>query len=262
MDTVISRIQTYMRKKAETALACHSCTPYSLLASRPGDPFNYAIPDRPLIEGLEQIITELQVYATRRNTTARVQFIEEYAPQFAAALRRAGFGEIWRSRVMAAVPGTLKKPEPIPGLKFKTLTADSSREDLREGWNTNAIGFGEAPTDNDKVIEDFRKELISGRAFTALLDGAPVGATMFTDVRQGVTELVGIATVPAYRRRGIARTITEFATHSAFDSGVEVVFLSTNNEDAARIYERLGFQTAGWLVEFSEAPAERARAKA
>lgn len=258
----IARIQTYLRKKAEAALRCHSCAPFSVLAERSGDPFQYAIPDRPLVEGLEQVITELQVHAGARNARARVQFIQEYAPAFAEALRRAGFGEVWRSRVMACTPGTLVEPRSVSGLSFKTLSSQSSLADVLESWNTNARGFGEEAAAINEVLETFRQELVSGRAFTALLSGAPVAAAMFTGVRQGVTELVGVATLAAYRGRGIAAALTAHATRTAFDSGADLLFLITNSEAAARVYERVGFRDTGWLVEFSENPAEWAAAQA
>src|SRR5574341_1848347 len=265
MDTVaeaIARIQTYLRKKAEAALTWHSCAPFSVLAERSGDPPQYAIPDRPLVDGLEQVITELQVHAGARHAQARVQFIQEYAPAFAAALRRAGFGEVWRSRVMACYPHTLLAPKSVPGLGFKTLSSQSSLEDVLESWHTNARGFGEEAAALSEAIEQFREQLISGRAFTALLSGAPVAAAMFTEIRRGVTELIGVATLEAYRGRGIAPALTAHAARTAFDSGADLMFLATNSDTAAGVYQRVGFQNIGWLVEFSENPAEWAAAQA
>lgn len=257
---IISRIQTYLRKKAESALACHSCAPFSVLAKQPGDPFDFAIPDRPLVDGLDQVITELQVHALARHAKARVQFIEEFAPAFAAALRKAGFGEVWRSRIMACDPQTLGQTPDVPGLTIAVHSADTPLDELRLSWITNALGFGEPGEVGDEALHNFRRDLVSGRAFLVKVGGQPAGACMYTDLRQGVTEMVGITTLEAFRGRGVAAAMTAYAARTAFENGADLVFLGTNSEQAARIYERIGFQTYGWLVEFSENPAEWAKA--
>ena len=53
-----------------------------------------------------------------------------------------------------------------------------------------------------------------------------------------VTEIVGVATIPEARRRGIAGALTAALVA---DADVGTVFLSAG-EDAARVYGRLGFE--------------------
>jgi predicted GNAT family acetyltransferase len=53
-----------------------------------------------------------------------------------------------------------------------------------------------------------------------------------------VTEIVGVATVPEARRRGIAGAVTARLVE---DAAADIVFLSAG-EDAARVYARLGFE--------------------
>jgi predicted GNAT family acetyltransferase len=69
-----------------------------------------------------------------------------------------------------------------------------------------------------------------------------------------VTEIVGVATLPAFRRRGIGAALTAFLTSDAGDRGVRTVFLSAGNEDVARVYERAGFRRIG--TAYIAAPAE------
>ncbi|WKK27737.1 GNAT family N-acetyltransferase [Streptomyces olivoreticuli] len=61
----------------------------------------------------------------------------------------------------------------------------------------------------------------------------PVGA---------VSEIVGVGTLPAARRRGLALAVTAVLVADARSRGVETVFLSAGDEDVARIYARLGFR--------------------
>jgi predicted GNAT family acetyltransferase len=57
-----------------------------------------------------------------------------------------------------------------------------------------------------------------------------------------VTEIVGVATLPAARRRGLGAAITAALVADAQQRGVDVIFLSAGSEAVARIYERVGFR--------------------
>jgi predicted GNAT family acetyltransferase len=56
-----------------------------------------------------------------------------------------------------------------------------------------------------------------------------------------VTEIVGVATVPEARQRGIAGALTARLVE---DAAADIVFLSAG-EEAARVYARLGFERRG-----------------
>lgn len=255
MDS-IARVQMYLRHKAGASLSCHSCTPFSVFVQMDRQENTFMIPDVPVDKAINQVITELQVYASARHIPARVRVIEEYSPAFVAALRSTGFGEVWRQPVMLCTSARQLDAPEIEGLSFAALSAQAAIDDLREAWDTNALGFGETPGVNDAQIEQFRRELKNGRAVIAKVDSVPAGAAMFTAVQRGVAELVGIATLPEFRRRGIAGALTAHAAQAALEHGADLVFLTTDSPDAARVYQRIGFKTAGWLVELSDNPAE------
>ncbi|MFG2645778.1 GNAT family N-acetyltransferase [Streptomyces sp. NPDC048370] len=77
---------------------------------------------------------------------------------------------------------------------------------------------------------------------TALSAGQhqPVGTALGT-----VSEVVGVGTLPAARRRGLGLAVTAALVADARARGVETVFLSATDESVARLYGRLGFRTAG-----------------
>ena len=60
--------------------------------------------------------------------------------------------------------------------------------------------------------------------------------------RNGICELVGLATLAEYRRQGIATAISSKAIEQAFDRGVGTVFLTAANELAGRVYKKIGFE--------------------
>lgn len=91
-----------------------------------------------------------------------------------------------------------------------------------------------------------RRDLQAGTAvrYAAWVDGAPVCTGRFSPVG-GVAEIVGVGTLPAYRRRGLGAAVTAALTTDAMRRGVEVVFMSAHDADVARIYRRLGFTEVG-----------------
>ncbi|KQX69676.1 GNAT family N-acetyltransferase [Angustibacter sp. Root456] len=72
-------------------------------------------------------------------------------------------------------------------------------------------------------------------------DEGPVGVGGM-QTAAGVAELVGIATLPTARRRGIAAAVTVALARHALDRGHRTVFLSAQDDDVARVYERVGFR--------------------
>ncbi len=61
----------------------------------------------------------------------------------------------------------------------------------------------------------------------------------------GVSEIVGVATLPSARRRGLGAAITAALLDDARSGGMDTIFLSAAGDDVARIYERLGFVRVG-----------------
>jgi ribosomal protein S18 acetylase RimI-like enzyme len=79
---------------------------------------------------------------------------------------------------------------------------------------------------------------VTAAAFTPDGDPVAVGSHQPLD---GVTEIVGVGTLPAFRRRGIATAVTHVLVADAVQRA-HTVFLSAGDADVARVYERLGFR--------------------
>lgn len=61
----------------------------------------------------------------------------------------------------------------------------------------------------------------------------------------GVAEIVGVGTLPAARRRGLASAVTAALAHRALADGVDLIFLAAGDDDSAVLYHRLGFRRVG-----------------
>jgi GNAT superfamily N-acetyltransferase len=159
------------------------------------------------------------------------------------------------------VLGSLVEPPPADG-QVRLMDADdpqlglvNAAVDVAFGTPGTAVGKAGVAR-RDKAMDtaeaasrlDFRKEgLRAGRTVRAgaFVTGAgPVGGGGHNP-RGAVSEIVGIGTLPAFRRRGLAGAITHLLARQALSAGVSTVFCGAESLAVARIYEQVGFRRIG-----------------
>jgi len=253
-------LETYMRKAAALTHQTVELPPFELFFN-PHDPlrfFNYARPTEPIGEvNLDTTFETLRAAFKARHRLPRFEFVAEFAPRLPALLQAAGFAEESRNPLLICTAETLRSAAAVPGLEIVMLTADSLVADVCAAGTVQARAFGDAdaPEMAEEEGERQRARLAAGAGgFLARLDGVAVAAADFTVPLDGFTELVGIATLPAYRRRGVASALTAAATAAAFARGVRVAFLSAEDERAGRVYERVGFQPFATALAYAARP--------
>src|SRR5258708_10591932 len=238
-------LQEYLRFKARQHHEVVSSPPFLLFFHTTDTSLesNYAIPDASGCSNLQDSRSRLQTLFTERARKPCLQFIEEVFSHLVPMLRSSGWSKVERSQVMICTPETYRPASEVLGLAIITLSHESSMEEIGEGLDTNALGFDpQAGRATLQEAEEFRRSLVLSRAFTARLSEQPVAAGMFTEIHEGLTELVGITTLEPFRRRGIAAALTAYMTQTAFQQGATLVFLIAASEQAGRVYERVGFR--------------------
>lgn len=215
---------------------------------------NVAYPGALDTRRLEPWLAPLRGAFVTRGRRPAVQFIDADpdAPSgLAALLRASGYREHERERVLVTTREALRPPLQHPALSYLTISDTSPLDEVREGYDTNELGFdADAQPASDQHIARFRATLRTARAFTARWQGQPAGAGMYLDPLDGVTELAGITTLPAFRGRGVAAALTAFMANAACDVGCDLVYLTTTNPAAERVYQRVGFSPVGALLTF------------
>ncbi len=208
---------------------------------------NYAIPDRPVDATDAPALAELERVFADRNCRPRFEFLEDYAPHFAAVLEGRGYHCKMRSLLMVCTPDALRKPAWPPALTIETLTDQTQIETLQDMMTVQARAFGDAdaPRTTAEEARQFRKRFAALQMFLARMGETVVSAASLTAPYKGVSELAGVGTLPAFRRRGIATALTFAATESAFAQGVTQVFLTAANAEAGRVYAQVGFAACG-----------------
>jgi GNAT superfamily N-acetyltransferase len=75
-------------------------------------------------------------------------------------------------------------------------------------------------------------------------DGGVMSAGSYQPVGD-TAEILAVATLPVMRRRGLAAAVTAKLAQHARENGVRLLILSAQNDDVARVYERVGFHRIG-----------------
>jgi GNAT superfamily N-acetyltransferase len=117
------------------------------------------------------------------------------------------------------------------------------------GRRTPDVALGDPGPAELPPTEVLRERVASGRTvmMVAVDDGQPVaiGSHQPVDVDGAeISEVVGVATLPRFRGRGLGAGLTSALVEHARQTA-DLVFLSAGDDDVARVYERAGFARVG-----------------
>jgi predicted GNAT family acetyltransferase len=231
----LERIEAYYDAVPRSAARTEAIGPFTLFVGTGAWPY-YA---RPTL-GTAHPFTHGDVDAVRARqrelgVPEALEWVHETTPSLLAAV--SGL-EVMQAPLMV-LAGRLPSAAP-EGVTVRMVEAGDP--DVAAAVAAQDRGFGGTGEGVEDRAAFVRERLAAGltRMAVAVLDGAVVGVGQHQPVGE-VTEVVGVATVPEARRRGIAGAVTAALVA---DARAEVVFLSAG-EDAARVYARLGFERRG-----------------
>jgi hypothetical protein len=171
-----------------------------------------------------------------------------------ARLQAAGFRDVGGGHVMVLVDPAACPPigpnDAGPGLSITGIcrAGDAGERDLddialvlAESFGAHADGVPELATDLDRTLDDPRVALALVR-----VDGEPAAVAKSTTF-DGFVYLSSIGTRAAFRGRRLAALATRHAVAIGGGSTGGIVYLGvfSGNAPALRLYERLGFASAG-----------------
>jgi GNAT superfamily N-acetyltransferase len=252
-----ARLEAYMHRAAALTHEVVELPPFVLYLNPTNDFrfYNYAKPLAPVGDDISEPLAALVATFERRARLPRFEFVAEYAPDLPAALERADFVCEDRNVLLVCTPETFRPAPLVEGLEVITLGPDSSDADLIAASTVQQIGFGdtfEIAQPDAEALATKRQRLVRSGTFLAQFDGQPACVAEFTTPLDGLTELVGIATLPEYRNRGAATALTAAATQAAFARGVDIAFMAAADERAGRVYQRVGYQPYATMLAYSK----------
>jgi N-acetylglutamate synthase-like GNAT family acetyltransferase len=252
-DPRLERIEAYYDAVPRSAARAEHVGPFTLFVrSAPGWPY-YARPSLGATSFTPDDVQRVRHRQRELSIPETFEWVDDVTPTLADALAASGL-PITRHPLMLLEH---LREVPVPdGVNVRLARED---DDLALFNAIAHLGFGHPGTARGEAgIEDAyravqredaalagqRQRLREGRTITAIAEAgdSPVASGSHQPVGD-VSELVGIAVLPAFRRRGIAAALTHRLVQDALERNVRTVFLSAGDADVARVYARVGFRT-------------------
>jgi N-acetylglutamate synthase-like GNAT family acetyltransferase len=184
------------------------------------------------------------------------EWVVDLAPSLGPAARATGL-EVSEHPLMA-----LDQPLEAPAVGARLRRRDPDDPQLAASRAVADIAFGAPGTERGDAGAPERDAALAGfpeRGLASVRERMAAGLTVTVVAEDddgvlavgshqpvaGVTEVVGVGTLPSARRRGLGAAITAALVADARGGGVDIVFLSAGSEDIARVYGRLGFERVG-----------------
>ena len=189
-------------------------------------------------------VPKLKTALKKHRSTLEIEFNDAVFPKVGAWLEAAGLKLAEKNPLMACRPEAFK-PSVTAEVHLTQLRSSATAAELEAFQQIRWTDGGE----HDRPvppIETLKSSLgVPGSVFLlAWLEWEPAG-TGISHALKGAAEIVGVVTSKTHRRRGVAATVTSELVRRHFEKGGDFVFLDAANEDAARVYERLGFSRFG-----------------
>jgi ribosomal protein S18 acetylase RimI-like enzyme len=235
---------------------------------------NYAVPIAPTEDAatVRSALPRLQAEFQRRNRTLRFEYLAARHPALAVELERFGLGLQITAPLMFCTPANVRsfppqgfelhrlQADPQPPAGHDASTANSSNADLADFLRVGKLSFGaddNAAAVEPHEIDELRDALRRNRwrCILARVGGIPVGVGTFCT---GNSELAGVGTLPAFRRKGIAAALSSALLAEHFAAGGGRAWLSAADHVARALYAKIGFQDAGVQLNYMAAEPLRA----
>lgn len=248
----MSALQSHMRRAAAAGRSTEQVGPFlATFSADSTNPYlNYAVPDDGASPSRSDV-DGLVVAYRRRGLLPRVEFLVDTAPDAEDALVGAGWAVERRIPVMLCPPGAVVMPDAVPGIE---LVVPSGDDEIRGMLSAQLEAFDEPVEVSSSDVVKARERIQAG-GFAVLardvVTGAAAGGGVAEAVVDGTSEVAGIGVRPAFRRRGIGGVVTAFLTAAVQDAGGRTVFLTPAGVTEQRLYERVGYVSAGIMVHLS-----------
>ncbi len=190
-------------------------------------------------------LTKLRAAFKKRKVALEIEYNEVVFPKVGAWLEAAGMKLMERNALMSCTPETFK-PFPTPDEVHLTRLASAAAPAELEAFQAIRWTDGGEIDRRAQSVDRLRADVARPNSvfLLAWLEWEPAG-TGVSHALKVAAEIVGVVTRKDRRRRGVAAAITSELVRRHFANGGDFVFLDAVNEEAARVYERLGFSRFG-----------------
>ena len=251
---LLERLDRYFDRVPRDVVTATDVGPFAVFGRSPG----WAYYARPQIGADRFTVSDIDAVRARQRRMGvpeEIEWIDERAPSLADTCIAAGL-RVERHQLL--VLGTLQPAPAPPGYSLQMATdiqtIAATRAAVRIGFahgGTASGPQGAAERDRELASGDQAAGFAAGLIVQGLLamgcasDENGVVAGGSSQPRGDTAEIVGVATLPAARRRGLGAAVTTLIVDHALQHGIELCLLSAQDDAVAGIYARLGFRSVG-----------------
>ena len=274
MTGLLERIERYYDAVPRRFARVEECGPFTLFLGEPGGWVYYARPRLGVTNGIDGIggsggiggIDAVDVAAATGRLRELglpevVEWVDETTPGLRGAVQDEGSLSVQELPLMVlddtdSADGGARAPSELPPDVRVRLLGPADGAAVAAGRAVSELGFGSAGTSRGEPgprERDARLRPVQQRVLALIAEGAvrmavaesdaegvlAVGRTLPID---GVTEVMGVATLPSKRRAGLGSAVTRALTGDARALDVDTVFLTASSPEVARIYSGVGFR--------------------
>jgi N-acetylglutamate synthase-like GNAT family acetyltransferase len=259
VTSLLERIEHYYDAVPRRFARVEECGPFTLFLGEPGGWVYYARPRLDGTGGTGGLDAVDVAAATGRlrdlGLPEVVEWVHETTPGLLAAVQHEGSLTVTELPLMVLDDAGDDPPALPPGVRVRLL-GPADREAVAAGRAVTELAFGSARTtraEQGTRERDARLRPVPQRVLDLLAEGAVRMAVAESDEQgvlatgrtlpiDGVTEVMGVATLPAARRGGLGTAVTRALVEDARALGVDTVFLTASSPEVARVYSRVGFR--------------------
>ena len=199
------------------------------------------VPGEDVLDGIERAFAE-------RASPVQVELSNLADPEIGALLTARGYRLVSFENVLGLAIDRAPEPVTAPGIEVRR-----SGEDEFQAWHqVVADGFAHPDEQGVPSHEEFPDEVIEraerdmeaagGVRYVALCDGVVAGGAGLR-ISEGVAQMTGAATAPAYRRRGIQTALLAIRLADAAAAGCDIAVITTQpGSKSQQNVQRRGFE--------------------
>src|SRR6266568_2782527 len=177
-------------------------------------------------------VPKLKAALKKHRSQLEIEFNDAAFPEVGAWLEAAGLKLAERNPLMACRP-EMFKPSVAEEVHLTQLRATATAAELEAFQQIRWTNGGDVKA-HVPPIETLRMSL-----------GAPSSVFLLAWLDWQAAGIVGIVTQKQQRRRGVGATVTSELVRRHFEVNGDFVFLDAANDQAAALYEKLGFSRFG-----------------
>jgi ribosomal protein S18 acetylase RimI-like enzyme len=208
---------------------------------------NFAIPRSSKIPKIRENLLSLRKLFEFRGRKPRIEFLAEYSPSIAKELPSNNFFEVMRMPLVCCHSDKFQDVLSPTSITTKEITNRSPISEIKDILVIQRECFGHSVSLAEESLIAYRESMTIS-PFLALLDSKPVAVVFLGPRHDGIAEIIGLATMPRFRRRGIATSLLTAVFRRAFDDGVDLLFASAGSDYSFRALIKIGSFPCATLV--------------